>query len=234
MPAEFDSPWYPYRTTVSPCTTLRGAETIPYKLLMYLLDLPDAQGYRPQDDNERPRVRFAKLVWYDGERPLDRTLPTPEQKLSMLFDPDVPDINTDEAKAKHPKGYRLLWQKVRGQSLLEAQTLVKCYIGRVFSPRPYHTTIGIRFDITTNVDLETNTRTDRYQRCFDIEQSIREALAPIDMTGVGSFSFLRSDHADNGSFILWDEATQVGRTLHCSIDWVDPNDGGVDGACEVC
>lgn len=231
MSADFDSIYYPYPEVPSASNTLRGLELVPNKLLTYLLDLPDSNGYWPIDDNNRPRVRFAKYLWYDGKNPLSEALPTAQEKLSMLFDPEEPVLNTDEEKAKHPKGYRLWGQKIVGQSQLAAQTLVKCYLGRIFSPQAFHTTVGIRFDILTNVNLEANTKTDRYSRAFNIEQAIREALAKINMTGVGAFSFLRRDHADNGSFILWDEGTMLGRTLHCSIDWVDVDDATVDGAC---
>ncbi len=230
----FDSPYYPYSSVSSGNNTLHGAEEIPYKLLIYLMDLPDANGYLPIDDNERPRVRLAKLLWHDGENPLAEELPTPAQKRSLLFDPEHPDINTDELKEKHPKGYRLLWQKLIGQSQIVAQSLLKCYIGRIFSPRPFHTTIGIRFDISTNVNYESNTRTDRYSRAFNMEQAIRESLAPINMTGIGAFSFLRSDHPDNGSYILWDEGQNIGRTLHCSVDWVDPGAEDTEPFCYSC
>ena len=231
---DFSSPTYPYARVPNGNTTLKGAELIPYQLLRYLLDLPDANGYEPQDDNTRPRVRFIKYVWYDSADPLSDPLPTPTQKMSLLFDPTNPALSTNEDEAQHPKGYRLLWQKVRGQSITEAQTLVKCYVGRIFSPRAYHTTIGIRFDITTNVNFETNTKTDAYARAFDIEQAITEALSQINMTGVGAISFLRSDHADNGSMFIWDDGQNVGRTLHCSIDWVDGGEDAVSEGCESC
>lgn len=230
---DFASPTYPYSRDFAQ-NTLRGAEDIPYKMLIYLLDLPDANGYLPVDDNDRPRVRFAKYVWNDGARPLSGPLPTPEQKRSLIFDPDAPDLNTDEEKAAHPKGYRLLWQRIRGQSILEAQTIVKCYIGRIFENGPFITTLGVRFDITTNVNFETNTRTNAYARSFDIEQSIREALAGVNMTGIGTISFSRLAHPDNGSTYLYDDGQNIGRTLHCSVDWADAGAAEITGACEDC
>lgn len=230
---DFSSPTYPYPQVPSPNNGLKGSEKIPYMLLLYLLDLPDSNGYQPPNENEYPRARFSKLVWYDDARPLDNNIPTPQEKLSMLFDADNPDINTDEDKQKHPKGYRLLWQKIRGQSVTEAQTLVKCFIGRVFSSKPYHTTIGVNFEITTNVNFETNTKTEDYSRCFAIEQCIRESLYRLNMTGVGAISFQRSDHPDNGSVFVWDDGTLLGRRLHCSIDWVDADDNRQVN-CETC
>lgn len=234
MAADFNSPYYPYSEAPSGNNTLRGAEKIPRKMLVYLLDLPDSNGYTPADDNARPRVRFAKYLWYDGIDPLSEALPTPKEKLSMLFDPDFPDINTDDLREKHPKGYRLLWQHVRKQSILEEQTLVKCYLGRIFDPKPYHTTIGVRFEIWLGSGFELNMKTDVESRCFAIEQCIREALAPINMTGVGAISFSRYDHADNGSTPIYTEGALLGRSLHCSIDWVDAGNDAVDGFCGEC
>ncbi|MBQ1202054.1 MAG: hypothetical protein IIX59_08775, partial [Alistipes sp.] len=40
-------------------------------------------------------VRLAKLLWYDGEKPLEQPLPTPKQKLSMLWNGDESVLNTD-------------------------------------------------------------------------------------------------------------------------------------------
>lgn len=228
--ADFSSPYYPYEKVVTGANTLKGAEMIPYRLLNYLLDLPDAAGYVPVDDNTRPRVRFAKLLWYDGSRPLDEPLPDAAQKLSLLFDPDAPAQNSEEEKELHPKGYRLLWQRVRGQSELEAGTVVKCYVGRIFEQRKFVSTIGIQFEICVNVNLETNTRTSAYQRSFDIEQCIREALDGVNLSGIGTVSFARGDHPDNGSVPWWDEVTNVGRSVHCSVTWAEGGDDTVSFA----
>lgn len=229
LSANFDSPFYPFSKEKAE-NTLKGAEYIPYKLLMYFLDLPDANGYLPIDDNSRPRVRLLKYLWYDGEDPLSEPLPTPAQKRSLIFDPDTPVVNSDELKVQHPKGYRLLWQKVRGQVMTEAQTLIKCYLGRIFENEPFVTTIGIRFEIITNVNFETNTRTDAYARAFNIEQCIREALSGVNFAGIGTVTFSRRAHTDNGSYIIWDDAQNVGRSLHCSVSWAE-NSSGIDGGC---
>lgn len=231
---DFSSPFYPYTRAPNANNTLLGAERIPKMLLTYLLDLPDANGYSPVDDNARPRVRFAKYVWNDGGDPLAGALPTPAEKISMLFDPEHPELNTDEEKAAHPKGYRLMWQHVRRQSILEEQTLVKCYLGRIFNQRPYHTSIGVRFDVWIGSGFETNMKTDVESRCFAIEQAIRHSLAPINMTGVGAFSFLRQDHVDNGSSPIYNDGVMVGRSLHCSVDWMDADTAVTDGMCEEC
>ena len=233
MPS-FDSATYPYSLTPSANNTLRGAEKIPKQILLYLLDLPDAAGYTPRDDNRRPRVRLSKYLYYDGEDPLLQPLPTPAQKLSMLFDPTEPDINTDEQKAKHPKGYRLFWQHVTKESNLEEKSYIKCYIGRVFSPRPYITTIGVYIDIWCGSNLETNIVTDVESRSFAIEQAIVESLANVNFTGIGAVSFLRSDHTNNGSVPVYTDGSLLGRSLHFSISWSDADNGIVTSDCESC
>lgn len=225
--AAFDSPTYPYDRVVE-ANTLSGAENIPYKILLYLMDLPDAAGYLPTDDNKRPRVRLLKYLYYDAPNPLAQPLPSPSEKMSLLFDPENPVVETDEEREAHPKGYRMFFQKIVGQSQTDAMTILKCYIGKVFSrgaQNYFVDTIGIRFEIISNVNLETNTKTSAYQRTFDIEQCIREAMAGVNMAGIGTVSFSRASHSDNGSGPMYDEATNVGRWLHCSIDWADSGAG---------
>lgn len=221
----FSSPYYPYEKVISGAVTLKGAEYIPNKLLYYLLDLPDSFGYVPVDDNERPRVRLAKYIYYDDDRPLDNPLPSPKEKLSILFDPQRPDINTDEDKLLHPKGYRLFMQRMIGQSQLEAQTLLKCYIGRIFEAYKFETIIGLNFEVWTNVNLETNTKTAAYDRSFAIEQCLHEALDGVNIAGIGTISFARYDHSYNGSEVLYDSTTGLGRLINCSLTW---EEGGKD------
>ena len=234
MALDFNSKTYPYQRVASSQNTLIGAEKIPYMVLKYLLDMPDNNGYIPPDNNEYPRCRLAKYLWYDGERPLENELPTPKQKLSLLFDPENPDLSTSEDYATHPKGYRLFSQKVIGQSITEAKTIIKCYVGRIFDSKPFHTTIGLRFDIWTNVNYSSNTKTDSYDRTFAIEQCLRESLVGINMIGVGAISASRYDHADNGSTYIYDDGNNVGRSVSFSIDWVDPSISQVSGLCENC
>lgn len=227
MAVDFSSPYYPYEKVDTGALTLRGAEFIPYKLLTYLLDLPDAAGYIPPTSNEYPRARLAKYLWYDGPDPLAEPLPTPVQKRSMLFDPYNPVLNTDADKAAHPKGYRLFWQRINGQAQLDAMTTMRCYVTRSFERRKYVETIGVRFEVMCNVNFETNTKTNAYQRSYDIEQCLREALNGVNMAGIGTISLAQAEHSDNGSGYLWNDMTGVGRYLHLSITWAEGGGGVV-------
>lgn len=201
---------------------MKGSEEIPYKLLMYLLDLSDANGYVPQDDNEKyPRCRLAKYLCYDGARPLDNPLPSDRTKLSLLFDPEKPDINTEEDKAKHPLGYRLFMQRIIGQSDLEAKTLIKCYLDRTVERRKFLSTIGVTVEIWCNVNFLTNTRTTEYDRPYNIEQCIHEALDGVHIAGVGTVSFCQGDSTYNGSSNIYNESSAVGRVMRFTVNWAE-------------
>lgn len=222
--AEFTSPWYPYDRPYSGYSTYRGIERIPQHLLTYLMDMPDAAGYQPVDDNNRPRVRLMKYLYYDGMNPLNEVLPTPAQKKSLLFDPYNATLTTDEQIAKHPKGYRLYGQSYFGQSQPTAQTTIKVYMGRTVPRSPYQAELGVRFEIFTNVTYETNTKSEAYARTYNMEQCIIESLLGVNMAGVGSWNFDRTSHSDNGSRPIEDGGTNVGRLLHMSCTWMDNGD----------
>ena len=215
----FDSPYYPYRRVING-NIMDGAELIPYKILMYLLDLPDSAWYEPVDDNSRPRVKLAKYLWYDEANPLANPLPTPAQKKSLLFDPYNPDINTDEDKVKHPKGYRLFMQHSVSESLLTAQTIIKIYPGRVLDPTIFRSVIGFQIEIWSNPDLITNTKTYQYDRIWDIECALRDSLNCVDIAGVGLIQFARNDGSFNGSELQYTNAGECGRVLYFSTAWM--------------
>lgn len=217
----FDSDTYPYERVDPGANRFDGAEEIPIKIVRYLLDLPDANGYAPVDDNSRPRVRIAKYLWHEGAKPLASSLPTPQEKLSLLFDGDEPDINTDEQKAKHPKGYRIFPQIYWSQAELDAKVVLKCYIGRVIPITPYYTRIGLAFEILVNSNLENTTRTDAYSRAYAIETALISALHGVNIAGIGTINFSRAAHIDNSSSPLHDNGTHVGRMLYMSIDWME-------------
>lgn len=226
MPTEnngvaFSSPYYPFRKIVSGASTLRGAELIPYKILTYLLDMPDSFGYEPQDDNERPRVRLMKYLYYDGALPLSEALPTPKEKQSLLFDATTPDINTDFQKSLHPKGYRLYPQRVIKESELTAKTLLKCYVSHVADPDEYQTSIGITIEIWTDSNLVSNLKSTAYDRAWNIEQCLREALNGVDIGGVGCLRFTRRHNTYNGSEPLWTDGAFAGRAVNFSALWAE-------------
>ena len=95
-----DNPYFPYNK-VGDYATLPDAETLLKKVVDYLLDFP-MKGYTPPSDTRTPRSRLIRLLYYDVPHPLDQPLPTPEQKISIVFDPESPDVPPDT-----DKGYRV-------------------------------------------------------------------------------------------------------------------------------
>lgn len=227
----FDSPYYPYEKVAPGVLTFDGAEFIPKKIVDYLLDLPDAYGYEPVDDNKRPRVKLAKLLWYDGAKPLEQTLPTPEQKLSMLFSGDNPAVNTDEEKAKHPQGYRIFPQQTWLPAEYDARTQLKVYIGQVLPYDDYVTEIGVVFEIVVNYMQDGNLRTNAYSRCYEIECALLGALNGVNVTGIGKLAFNRRIHMANGSHPFHDDGTNVCRMVAMSLTWAESGTEPVYPAC---
>lgn len=216
----FESPYYPYEKVQTGFNDFYGVEKIPYKIINYLMDLPDSNGYMPIDDNSRPRVRLMKYLWYDGANPLAHPLPTVEQKLSMLYNGDNPVLNTDELKAAHPKGYRIFPQVLWYQSQRDAQSTLKVYMDRTVAINDFKAALGVTFEIMTNGHTDSNTRTDAYSRVYDMEQCILESLHGVNITGVGVMEFSRSAHGDAGSVSIYDTSgTNVGREIHMSLQW---------------
>ena len=224
--ADFASPFYPYRRVLNG-QIMEGAELIPYKIMMYLLDLPDSAGYLPVDDNSRPRVRLIKLLTYDCADPLAQPLPTPKQKLSLLFNGEEAAINTDEQKANHPFAYRLFMQHSIAQSIIEAKTILKIYPGRVLDPTIYRSVIGLQAEIWTNPSLAAIKTTSR-DRLWDIECALRDSLNCVDLSGVGLIQFARNDGSFNGSENIYANNGECGRVIYFSTAWMGGgNDNGI-------
>ena len=217
----FDSPYYPYEKTGIGFLNFAGAEFIPYKIVNYLLDLPDAYGYQPVDDNERPRVRLMKYLWYDDDKPLENPLPTPAEKLSLLYDGNNPAVNTDEEQAKHPKGYRIFPQVFWLPAEFDARTQLKCYIGQILPYDDYSTEIGLTFELVVNYMQDSNMRTNALSRLYAMETALLGALNGVTITGVGCLCFNRRNHMANGSHSFRDDGTNVGRLIGMSLTWAE-------------
>lgn len=230
----FNSPYYPYEKVATGVLTFRGAERIPKLLADYLLDLPDGYGYTPVDDNNRPRVRLMKYLWHDGANPLSKPLPTPGEKLSLLFDGANPVLNTDEEKAKHPKGYRLFPQAFWLPAEFEAFTQIKFYVGRNLPYDDYVAEIGLTFDLVVNYMQDGVMRTDALSRLWAMECDLVEALNGVNITGIGKINYNRRNHMDDGSHPFHDDGTNVCRCVGFSLTWAESNGGpniGSGGAC---
>lgn len=207
-----NSPYYPYNKVYEGFFNLSSTLDIPRKVMDYILDMPDGY-YTPKDDNNLPRCMLWKLLYYDEEHPETKSLPTPQQKKSVLFDPDMP------TKPPTDKGYRLFPQIYVKQAQTEAQTRIYCYMGRTIATDDFSVQLSVVFDIWTNYRQEANTKAaELYSRVYAIEQSILSALHGVHMDGVGSFYFNRAKHGDCGSTPMTDRDGNIGRSLVMGLE----------------
>lgn len=211
QPCEASLATYPYPRLME-VPKLVGAELIPRKVAQYLLDLP-LPGYTPADDNSLPRCRLMKYLYYDQENPLQQPLPTPEQKISLLYDPEHANA------APTDKGYRLFPQSYVAQSQLNAQTRIMVYMGRTVAAAAQQVELSVIFDILTNVTTEGNAMA--LSRTYAMEQCIIEAMNGVNMGGVGTFYFNRRAHGDCGSMPISDRGTNVGRGITMGLTWME-------------
>ena len=216
---DFNSPYYPFEKVNPGANSLRGAEKIPDTIIRYLLDLPDANGYTPKDDNTRPRVRLIKYIYYDDPNPLSKPLPTPEQKLSLLYSGLNPDINTDEDKANHPKGYRIFGQQYELQSPTEAKTMLRCFMAREIARMDNKTILGLNFETIVDYALDNTIRTNVYSRMYAIHQCLVEALNGVNIAGIGTVSYSKQTHGDAGYTLYHTEGTFIYGDTFFGIDW---------------
>lgn len=226
-PVSVDSPTYPYEK-VHEFGKMEMAAEIPLIICRYLMDLPQP-GYTPPDRNDYPRCRLMKRLWYDDDNPLEHPNPTPQEKLSMLFDGKHPTLNTDEEQAQHPKGYRLYPLQWWMPSQIEAQTSVKCYMGRETPLDDTRIEIGVIFDIYVNANLEPSMGVGGLSKAYAMEKDIVDALHGVNLAGIGTVNYSRHTHGDAGSQNFYDESgTNVGRRLVMSITYMAGGGGTVE------
>lgn len=209
-----DSPYYPF-WKVQAANTMAGAETLPYILSRYLMDL-ERPGYTPPSDNFYPRARLKKLLYWDDERPLSQPLPTSEQMLSVMFDPahpaDPPDAD---------RGYRVFAQDLVRQSQYNAQSFLRITLGEITRIQQRNEAVfrqTIIYTIMTNYAQEANLGTPGNSRSYAMLQAIMEATEGVNVGGVGSLFTNRVTKVD-------DERANLGYKLYQYIDWhgADPH-----------
>lgn len=209
---DMKSPWYPYPMVQDSYIHLEGIEEMPKKICDYLLDAPKGL-YAPIDDNRYPRCRLWKYLFYDLQTPLSKPLPTIQEKMSVLFNPEKP---TDPPTEKGYRLYPLVWTKEAQES---AQTRINVFMGRMVpSNENFKAAYSVVFDIFTHYTYETNTKTDAYSRALAIEQSLVEALNGVCMDGIGTFFLSRTKHPDCGSRVFYDGKQNVGRELTMAFE----------------
>lgn len=217
MSVPTSSKYYPYEH-IQEYTTMVGMEKIPYIIREYLMDMPSA-GYAPPDDNDYPRCRLMKYLYYDGARPLDYALPTLAQKKSIVFDPDRADAPPTE------KGYRVFTQSMISQAQTIGQTMMRIYPGRTKSTAFESTTI-INIVFLTSVNYVANTRTAVAERTYAMVNCALEALQGVNFgVGVGTFQMDNRVHPDCGISPITDEYANVGYRLSGAITTMGTQNG---------
>ena len=208
-----NSKWYPYVKVQEGFYDASDSDELLRKIMDYLLDMPDGSGYTPKDDNAYPRCRLWKLLYYDGARPTENPLPTPAQKKSVLFDPELAE------KPPTEKGYRLFPQIYSKPAQENAQTRIYCYLGRPVAEDDFTLQLSIIFDIWTNYTQESNTKlNEAYSRTWSMVQCLIQAFHGVNMAGVGTFYFNRSRHPDCGTVPLNDRQDNVGYSLTMGLE----------------
>jgi len=185
---------------------MSNLDIVPAKIRDYLLCLPCKECPNPILTNENPRVRLVKYLYYDDPNPLDKPMPTVEQRKAIVFDPYAP---TDPSG----KRYRVFTQMAVNQAELEGSTILRIVMGKTIPYSTFSATIGVEFVILSQYTLESNTRTTALSRTYSIELCILEALNGVNIDGVGAFMFSRGVHPDCGSRMIYDEKMNVGRAL---------------------
>ena len=218
------SPTYPYRR-VHNYFQFGDADTIPHKVIRYLMDLPSA-GYMPPDDNDYPRARFKKYLFWDCPRPLDKTLPTAQDMKNILYDPAVPDAPPDKSR-----GYRLFPQMLVTQAQTQGQTILRCYMGPVYPysgnrMTSYEAQTTVCFEVLSNVSLESNVGTEVTSRTYAMMCAVIDALNGVNIDGIGTFYFDRSQDTYCGSMPINDESTNIGHRFYLGVTLAGGNTDG--------
>ena len=225
--ADFENKWYPYNKVQEGFYDASDSDELLRKIMNYILDMPDGSGYTPKDDNAYPRCRLWKLLYYDGARPTENPLPTPQEKKAVLFDPDHSEKPTE-------KGYRLFPQIYSKPAQENAQTRIYCYLGRPIAENDFAMQLSIVFDIWTNYTQESNTKlNEAYSRTWSMVQCLIQAFHGVNMAGVGTFYFNRSKHPDCGAVPLTDKEDNVGYSLTMGLELMSTTLNGHEEHNEV-
>lgn len=203
---DIKSPYYPYVKVAEGFFNFRQFAEFPRKICDYIIDAPKG-NYTPIDDNKYPRARLWKYLYHDGSKPLEQALPTIQQKMSVVFNPEQPENPPTD------KGYRLIPQEFIKPAQTEAQTRIYVYMGRTLANDDTKYIASVVFDVFTHYTYETNTKSDEYSRSGAITAAIIESLNGVNIDGIGTFSMSKRVHPDAGTKPIYDSNTNIGQEL---------------------
>lgn len=206
---------FPYKKVFSQNSTLLNVCSLTYNILTYLMDMPmPVYGYEPIDDNTYPRTRLIKYIYYDDNKPLSHPLPTPEQKLSIKYNPEK--TNSSEVPEK---GYRLFLQSQWRELQTRGQTILTITLGQGNRSATNDKTIRqVIFTVLTNMQYENNIGL--ATRTTQIVQAIVESLNGVNLPGlIGGFDYVRdyevSDNNQNVGRVLIMQAEIGEKSSNC-------------------
>lgn len=212
-----NNPYFPY-SKVSDFVTMPDAENLLKKVVDYLLDLP-MKGYAPPDDTSTPRSRLIRLLYYDTPYPLEQPLPTPEQKISIVFDPESPDVPRDTEK-----GYRIFPMIYPIQAESAGRTSLKIFLSYAHPRSTMQIDQAICFEVLTNTAYENNSRGSSLSRSYQICLEILRSLNGVNMDGVGGFHFDRRQNTECQLEPIADRNQNVGYRLTMGLTYMGSED----------
>lgn len=208
-----NNPYYPYHK-VADYVTMPDAEKLLKKIVDYLLDLP-MKGYMPPSDTSTPRSRLIRILYYDDPHPLDQPLPTPQQKLSIVFDPESPDVPPDADKK-----YRIFPMIFPIQAESMGRTSLKIFMSYAKPNSNMQIEQAVGFEVLSNTAYEGNQNSTSLSRTYQICVEILRALNGVNIDGVGGFYFNRRQNTECGLEPIADKAQNVGYRLTMGITYM--------------
>ena len=205
------SQWYPYLNTQTSYIANKQIVGLPRMICDYIIDAPNGD-YAPPDNNDFSRCRLWKYLYHDDAKPLEKALPTIEQKMQVVYNPEQSENPPTE------KGYRLFPQLWVKPSQTVAQTRLYVYLGRTVPNDNFKVAVAVHFRIWCHYAYETNTRAEVYDRAIGIEQALLEAFNGVNMAGIGTFGFSKRVHPDCGSNVIADKDINIGRELILGLE----------------
>ena len=205
--------WYEPYERINAYSTIPGSEELLRKVIYYLIDMPTA-NHTPFTDNRCPRVRIAKYLYHDEPRPLDKETPTPQQKLSLIYNPENPP------NPPTPKGFRIFPQIAITEAQENAQTRLYAFMGFVDPKTVYKSEISVLFRVLCNTSYDSNSKDGAASRSWAIVKAIVEALSGVNISGVGTFYFDRTQNSECAIRYITDNQHNVGYQLCMGLTYM--------------
>lgn len=144
---------------------------------------------------------------------MSEALPTPKQKISLIFDPNHPDV------APTDKGYRIFPMIYPIQAQAEGQTTLKIFMGWAKPTNTFRIDQSVSFEVLTNTAYEGNAGGTSLTRTYEICVNIIRALNGVNIDGVGTFYFDRRQHTECGLEPIADKSQNVGYRLTLGLSY---------------